>query len=196
MQANLGAGALCQLCLEPFGRLEDLKAPFVIKCGHVFCVGCLYDADPCCRICRITYDRHSYERLLALVGSIPRRPPSPVDAETAGQRLRDEIARINEWASVEVLQELYDGGRYFLDIQPRNRFKDLESSVRLLGCLLQTKDTLQAQVALANTFIERLHQLNSDKVSLQLQLEEMERRHAADRAFIRDHVADLLRRDP
>ncbi|KAF8192929.1 hypothetical protein BJ912DRAFT_961423, partial [Pholiota molesta] len=168
MQTHLSAGgASCQICFEPFGPLEDLSAPFIISCGHVFCVGylsnlplrCLSNTGPSCPLC-------------GLRTTVPRRPRRSYDSEVIGCRLRSDFVRVSSLTSVIQLRSLHSEARYFLNLQPRNRS------------------------SMMNTFVEQIHHLSAEKIDLSLQLGEMERRHASERAYIRNHVSDILRRDP
>ncbi|KJA21817.1 hypothetical protein HYPSUDRAFT_683447, partial [Hypholoma sublateritium FD-334 SS-4] len=197
MQAHLGAGsASCQKCVEPFGRLEDFRAPFMVACGHVFCLLCLHDeranAAACCPLCRTPYDRTGYLRLAGLAGTVPHR----LRSFDMGAKLRGEIARVDGLTNDMQLRTLHDDARRFLDSQPRNRFTDLEINVRLLGCFLEAKETAQAQATVVNALVEQVHQLGADKAQMHRQLRDAERQYAREREYVRSRVYDLIRQDP
>ncbi|KDR79238.1 hypothetical protein GALMADRAFT_137114 [Galerina marginata CBS 339.88] len=196
MQSYLGAGASCQICFEPFGRLEELKAPYAVACGHIFCVGCLDNNDPCCRICGVPFDRHPYSRLLALNGLAAAKGSTPPGYEQLGPQLQEAMGLVNEYTNVRHLRSLHERATFFLDSQPRNRFRDLDTSVRLLGCLLQAKDASEAQSQLMSVLTERVHRLTNEKSDLQTKLDEMDRRHAYDHAFLVDRIPNLMRKNP
>ena len=76
------------------------------------------------------------------------------------------------------------------------QFADLDTNVRLLGCLLEAKETVQAQAALVNALAEQVHQLGMDKANMHMQLRDAERQYAREREYVRHSVYNLIRQDP
>ncbi|KIM43741.1 hypothetical protein M413DRAFT_387939 [Hebeloma cylindrosporum] len=177
MESRLGAGACCQSCREPFGHVDDWKAPFTISCGHIFCVGCLNVTSSTCRVCGNLFDRGPISRLLMIYGDTPRRS-SITTSEDECSRIQGEIAAINPDTPISRLALVYTQGRYFLESQPRNLCKDLSSNLDLLECLLEAKHALLAQNAFVDSLAERIRQVRDEKEGLQRRLDAQTRQHA------------------
>ncbi|KAF8884416.1 hypothetical protein CPB84DRAFT_157047 [Gymnopilus junonius] len=191
-ESHLDAEALCQSCFEPFGQLEDLRAPFVIACGHVICLGCLNTDVFCCGICGAPFERQIYSRLLDLNDN-----PTKIlfDSNQLAQQLQESIALVNDHTAISHIQHLYERARRFVDSQPRNRFKDLATSVCLLGCLLQSKETLKAHSRFSNNLTERIHILQSERQGLLARIDELDRQKC-DHASIMLQLPNIMRRNP
>ncbi|PPQ81310.1 hypothetical protein CVT26_015197 [Gymnopilus dilepis] len=206
-ESHLGAEALCQICFEPFGQSEAPKVPYAIGCGHTICLGhcvvflfdqtgrhsCLDTAESCCTICGTYFDRQVYSELLDL-----RKYGSklPFTSSQLARQFQEAIARLNDFTDISQIRRLYSRVHSFLECQPRNRFTDLETNVRLIGCLLQSKEAVRAHNHLIAELSGKINVLRSDNSELRARVEELERQQKYDHADITRRLPDILRRNP
>ena len=72
------------------------------------------------------------------------------------------------------------------------KFKSLDAQLNLLEYLLQAKHALLAQNTLVDSLTEEIHQVRAEKESLQLRLENQNRRHTQD---MNSYLSQLIRAD-
>lgn len=163
-------------------------------------------------MCGNAFDRGLISRLLTIYGNTPRRS-SITTSEEECSRIEGEIASVNPNTPITRLDHVHTQGRYFLESQPRNlvchswcsvrevtnpnavipiKFKSLDAQLNLLEYLLQAKHALLAQNTLVDSLTEEIHQVRAEKESLQLRLENQNRRHTQD---MNSYLSQLIRAD-
>ncbi|KAL0958969.1 hypothetical protein HGRIS_014281 [Hohenbuehelia grisea] len=172
---SLGPGSACDVCLEPFDH--GAHAPHSIRCGHVFCVGCLCHLSPCvCPLCRTHFDELSIVKLhldldnVQLVQHVPG--PVTVSAEQDARRLQEAIANVaNQGASEQHLRQLIDDCRSFLAAQSRSAFQDLRVSHRMLAYMCDIRSKLKAEKQVTEGLHKQVAELSKEKKDLEEQYE-------------------------
>ncbi|KAF8154552.1 hypothetical protein B0H34DRAFT_676312 [Crassisporium funariophilum] len=169
MQSDLGSRARCHACFERL-QLDGEQAPYVISCGHIFCVG-----DPCVRLLatqRSATEAVPQQSQQSTYGLPQDHYESSVEVggNSEGHRLRQSISIVDERTPVFRIRQLHDNGKAFLAMQPRNQFQDLETNINLLGCLIDAKETLLIQ----NQFVDSLtDRMRKDSLEFQEQQYQM-----------------------
>ncbi|GLB40952.1 putative ring finger domain containing protein [Lyophyllum shimeji] len=180
---TLGAGSVCDVCLEPFGRGN--KQPCSVLCGHVFCIECVnrlrasnmnaahpeIDYGAPCPLCRKHFDQRSIIKLHIDYdsGSSPRRATCLTAAETEAKRLKEAIADVaNAGTTEHNLRQLISETTTFLSLHPRDQFSDLRVSHRMVAYLCEIKAKLRDQKV---DYEKQITKLKEEKAELERKVE-------------------------
>ncbi|KAF8154542.1 hypothetical protein B0H34DRAFT_716975 [Crassisporium funariophilum] len=112
----------CDVCFETYTWTTEAVRPYVLKCGHIFCLACLHKIqDHCCPTCRRSISNNEHIRLFADPDANHQREMEhlhqlmqawPLGAPP--EQLEEVLREVDEWLrdrSDDSVSASFSGGR-------------------------------------------------------------------------------------